>query len=782
MPRRKNLIDQLEPRRLLAILLVDHNAPGVTTNGESWETAYKSLHDALSAADSGTVIRIADGTYRPSANDRNRSFVLESGVTLEGGYAGYGADDPDLRDTTAQVTLLSGERGNSGMSDNIRHILRATNLTEGAVVDGVKIANGYADSTNNGAGALIVESSVTFNDVVFESNQAKRGAAINFKADTTIAEKAKLTITDSTFVQNDASDRGGALDLTLSGVSIVEISGSEFRDNRAVDGGSAIYVNPYVNSASNELKISESSFSDHTRSTSSVVKIRGDAQVLDSEFENNDGTALNLEDGDVFNCTFTNNSSTNAAGADLTDAVLLSHSTFTGNTAVEQGGGARVAAGTMVIACTFLKNTAKYGGGLYLKGSGQRQSRIDRSDFRGNTGIIEGGGVHLYIVGSTNSDNQVSGTVSNSTFVGNFSPRGGAVYGRTEAVAAPWIDLINNTFTLNSATFCAVFYANTLKGRITNSISWDNNTTNQMDVATAYGPDLFLAKNNIADEAWPGQDANNNINSNPDFITTPARGVDNLWGTSDDVTGNLKLQSGSPAIDAGVVDTNLGTLVGRDGDFNNEPRVVGDAVDIGAFERQEADDPFAFLDGKKLKVYGDSGNDTIVVRYGLYDIQFQDRFVEAKIGSKRLVFIVSSFESVYVNSGAGNDMVTIGNGVDRSSVLGGAGRDTLTGGPGSDSLNGAGSNDVLTGNDGRDRLAGGGGNDQLDGGADKDTLYGEAGNDTLLGGLGDDRLFGNSGDDSLIGGAGADFLSGGPGTDRGENDSDDDRKSIEILL
>ncbi|HQY89163.1 MAG TPA: DUF1565 domain-containing protein, partial [Tepidisphaeraceae bacterium] len=105
----RKLIDRLEPRRLLAILYVDLNAPTGTNDGSSWGNAFHDLHAALTAANSGDTIRVADGTYKPTTGaDRTIAFQLKSGVSLYGGFEGHGAINPDARDFINTPTILSG--------------------------------------------------------------------------------------------------------------------------------------------------------------------------------------------------------------------------------------------------------------------------------------------------------------------------------------------------------------------------------------------------------------------------------------------------------------------------------------------------------------------------------------------------------------------------------------------------------------------------------------------------------------------------------------------------
>ena len=55
------------------------------------------LQDALTAAQPGDDIRVAQGVYKPTdvPGDRLATFQLQSGIAVGGGYAGFGEDDSD---------------------------------------------------------------------------------------------------------------------------------------------------------------------------------------------------------------------------------------------------------------------------------------------------------------------------------------------------------------------------------------------------------------------------------------------------------------------------------------------------------------------------------------------------------------------------------------------------------------------------------------------------------------------------------------------------------------
>jgi Ca2+-binding RTX toxin-like protein len=101
-----------------------------------------------------------------------------------------------------------------------------------------------------------------------------------------------------------------------------------------------------------------------------------------------------------------------------------------------------------------------------------------------------------------------------------------------------------------------------------------------------------------------------------------------------------------------------------------------------------------------------------------------------------------------LGSNTGNDIL-IGDGSDNV-ISGNGGNDILTGQAGADTIDGGRGADVIDGGDGNDSLTGGDGNDVLLGGAGADTLIGGLGNDTLTGGAGKDLMNGGGGLDKFV--------------------------------
>jgi len=184
--RRVEFIEPLEGRLLLSRdIYVDINSPGPTRDGTSWEQAFVDLQDGLAAAVSGDRILVADGVYKPtSGTDRTISFVLKNGVGLCGGYAGWGAAEPDDRNPSAFPSILSGDLGQAGsIADNSYQVVSASNVSASAVLDGFIITSGNANGSsasnrNRGGGMYNSSSSPTVTNCTFSGNSASYGGAM----------------------------------------------------------------------------------------------------------------------------------------------------------------------------------------------------------------------------------------------------------------------------------------------------------------------------------------------------------------------------------------------------------------------------------------------------------------------------------------------------------------------------------------------------------------------------------------------------------------------------
>jgi parallel beta-helix repeat protein len=271
----------------LLILYVDSGADG-NSCGHSWRNAYTFLQDALSDASShnGIVeIRVAKGIYRPdqgayvTLGDRDATFALYNKLSLLGGYAGYGENDPNIRDSELYETILSGDllendtvivdpRYHDNLpshDDNSFNVVTASNTDATVFIEGFTIIGGNATeygeynarndyggglsnhkgsptisnciflanrAINSGAGMYNIDGNPTVMNCVFELNSAGIGGGGVYD------DSCNPIFNKCIFYNNYAANMGGGIRNRNYGIS--ELKHCSFTGNRAQNGG-AIY-------------------------------------------------------------------------------------------------------------------------------------------------------------------------------------------------------------------------------------------------------------------------------------------------------------------------------------------------------------------------------------------------------------------------------------------------------------------------------------------------------------------------------------------------------------
>jgi hypothetical protein len=205
-----------------AVVYVDVDATGAN-DGSSWRDAYRRLQDALGA---GQEVRVAQGIYKPdqgngfTPGDKGATFELVPGVTVKGGYAGFGEPAPDARDIVKYKTILSGDLAGNDVQvaepcDLFYEPTRGENSEnvvtvrccgeESPVLDGFTITGGNADYS--GGGLVIDYFDVIIIDCIFINNSAGyNGGAVSFW-------NSRTRFTRCSFICNWAAGNGGAIDM-----------------------------------------------------------------------------------------------------------------------------------------------------------------------------------------------------------------------------------------------------------------------------------------------------------------------------------------------------------------------------------------------------------------------------------------------------------------------------------------------------------------------------------------------------------------------------------------
>ncbi len=234
------------PLAAQTVYYVDPDAAGGTQNGDSWTNAFSDLRTGLAvAAQAGgpAEIRVAAGTYLPDfgegviPGDRNATFSLSSNVTVRGGYAGFGALDPDLRDFDSHQTVLSGNIGTSGSStDNSYHVVTASGVDATCVLDGVTVRGGNASAAapNNDGGGVFITGGTgpTITHCLIDGNAAAdQGGGVY------VGGGASPRIINSVLTNNTGTAQGGGL--YVDGTSSADVTNCTVTRNTSAAGAGA---------------------------------------------------------------------------------------------------------------------------------------------------------------------------------------------------------------------------------------------------------------------------------------------------------------------------------------------------------------------------------------------------------------------------------------------------------------------------------------------------------------------------------------------------------------
>jgi hypothetical protein len=279
------------------VIFVDVNAPGPNHDGSSWENAYNYLQDALSDAYPATKpveIRVAQGIYKPdqggsqTPGERTATFQLINGVTLKGGYAGFGEPDPNKRDIILYETTLSGDLDGNDVqvndpcdllyeptrAENSYHVVISKNRYQTAVLDGFTITAGNANGSsgvwdspsgggmyNAGPGGFVGDcGSPTLINCTFFANSAQwSGGGIYNSAS---ERQCTPIFIKCTFTENYADYNGGGMcnghSIPRVGKCNPDLIDCTFIDNSSgIDGGG--FFNGYGDSTLTNCKFTANS-------------------------------------------------------------------------------------------------------------------------------------------------------------------------------------------------------------------------------------------------------------------------------------------------------------------------------------------------------------------------------------------------------------------------------------------------------------------------------------------------------------------------------------------
>jgi hypothetical protein len=347
-----------------SVLYVDADATG-SGKGTSWAEAFANLQDALAAARTHshiTEIRVAQGVYRPdegvgqSPGDRRVSFELVNGVTLKGGYAGFGEAEPDARDIGGYETILSGDLkgddaavsdpcellGEASRAENSCHVVvwpevPCCDFDAWACIDGFTITGGNANEEPGWGywacgGGIFVNGTGNprISNCRVVGNTADSGGGIWSNRD---------VVVDCT-ISGNAAWSGGGIGQCPNLVKGCVISG-----NYAEDRGAGVSL------WEGDGRFEDCVFSDNRAEWAGGGMFMADAEPV------------------VVNCTFRGNSAGVGGGVcatifDNPSAPVMTGCVFANNTANTGGGLYSGVSYPQVSNCLFAENSAEQGGAV----------------------------------------------------------------------------------------------------------------------------------------------------------------------------------------------------------------------------------------------------------------------------------------------------------------------------------------------------------------------------------------------------------------------------------
>jgi hypothetical protein len=589
------LLTALSISSVAQVIYVNHAAAGAN-NGSSWGNAYTSLSDALAVASPGTEIWVAAGTYYPEVavdvnqdmilDSREKTFHIPNGVMLFGGFAGVEASKEE-RDWQANPTILSGDIDhNDILTDgiphdtddiigaNAYHVVYTVNVDDNTGVDGFIIAGGGADPASppnlldvnlDGAGwyndlrSPSFSSSPTIRNTKFQANYAASEGGGFFTNPGPTGAQMTSEITHTQFIRNKADASGGGMYVGSfqAGNYAPQIRGCEFIGNEATMRGGGLYL-----------------LGDHAVVDSVTFRLNK-ATVISTDGSTRPGAggaAVLVGSNATFTtCAFIDNSATgNPTGA------------------YEGGGGGAIhmsindvqtnvwgPAEPSFFNCVFYLNraegnTAAWGGAIvHLNDAGRLRPKYVNCVFVNNHAQNFGGAIANFtrVISSPSFTPELKPRFTNCTFNDNLaSVRGGAFYNDG------WNFM--GTEVLDQTVVNSILFAN---------MSPEGSEVYTLDGKTTFSYSLILFSGGSGAGWNPaiGVDGGNNIDTSPGFVlAADPNGPDNVFGTDDD---GLRLMASSPAISKG--NSAAPDLVGVTIDFRGGPRILGPAVDMGAYEQ-----------------------------------------------------------------------------------------------------------------------------------------------------------------------------------------------------
>jgi parallel beta-helix repeat protein len=547
-------------------------------DGLTWNTAFRDLQPALDSAclNAPAEIWVAAGTYYPAQNvegtssgdtDRSNTFLMCTGVTLYGGFAGVETSLAE-RDWMTNFTRLSGDVDRNDVLDtNAYNVVTFIGTEHTAALDGFTISSGHANVLENivtsefsGGGIYMDSAQATLRNCIISGNAALTGGGIFSTASTSAIYNCQI-------INNTVTgDFGWGAGIANIEGSVAVLEDCILENNVADSYGGAVY-----NFDNAEVRLSNCTIRlNHAQSGAGLYSSSNTTAYLDTCYISE------------------NNVSENGGGVFIADNSKseIYHCTFFQNVALISGGGICLNSLTelYLFESKLEANQALNGGGIYM--SGYAECTLLNSSLLGNEAISNGGGIYNLSTFATLTNCLITGS--------HASGSGGAFFNTSGNFNPPTVSRLTNcTISGNGCVGNGGGVYNDVESiiELNSSIIWNNVANDSTDNTTSSvfnraGGNVFsrysLIQNSGGSVSWDaaiGTDLGGNLDQDPLFVENTD--ILNLPNS----TGDLHLQLLSPAINAGALDTTKLDLPLTDLDGN--PRLVHNRIDLGAYEFQE---------------------------------------------------------------------------------------------------------------------------------------------------------------------------------------------------
>ncbi|HEY3411684.1 MAG TPA: right-handed parallel beta-helix repeat-containing protein [Armatimonadota bacterium] len=518
-----------------SVLRVDSRSTAASPDGLTWTSAFPTVQAALNKSIAGDEVWVAAGTY-------TESVAIPVGVSLLGGFADTEATG-SARDPVGNKTILMGPGISSAPSASATVVMLPMAATPETMVDGFTITNG---------GGKAVQIASQSGACSGRDGGGWRKVYLEFRGGAVMVPGGSPTITNNVITGNSTAHSAMTGSVSCHSVAYYYQAG---------DGG-GIYVaagaSPYIagNIISNNAGQhgggvycvgSSPVLTDNIVSGNTAVFTGGGVDIAPPASSDAAAGPMLLS-GNIFR-----GNSAGTDGGGVCGTAEIRSGVFDANVAGGNGGG--FAGGGSVTDCVFTGNSANAGGGGI---SATAACTVVRCTFRLDSALSGGA------VASANS----LGFLRDCVLTDNVAGQNGA------ALSIGGSSVIeNNTIALNTSPLGCVTLSG--GGGFSQRILLENNIVadNQSGI-DIHGARVAVRFNDVYANGGgdylgiPGETGRDgNISIDPGFV--------------DPSIGDFRLGPASPCVDVG----DSGLVPGSSTDREGFPRLMGKAVDLGAFER-----------------------------------------------------------------------------------------------------------------------------------------------------------------------------------------------------